>query len=102
METAAMLRYEISNNWMFREDSQDQLHPARVPGCVHTDLMRNGLISDPFFGTNEQELQWIGEKDWIYQTTFDLPADFLKQTNVELVFRGLDTYASVTLNGSPS
>jgi len=68
---------------------------------VHTDLLRNGLISDPFFGTNEQELQWIGERDWIYQTIFDLPANFLKQTNAELVFRGLDTYASVTLNGSP-
>ncbi len=101
IETAAVLRSEISNNWMFREASTEQFHPARVPGCVHTDLMRNGLIPDPFFGTNEQELQWIGEKDWIYQTTFDLPADFLKQTNVELMFRGLDTYASVTLNGSP-
>ncbi|MGO8837407.1 MAG: beta-mannosidase [Limisphaerales bacterium] len=95
-----MLRHEISNHWVFREDAKDQFHPARVPGCVHTDLMRNGLIPDPFFGTNEQELQWIGEQDWIYQTTFDLPEDFLKQTNVELVFRGLDTYAAVTLNGS--
>ena len=101
IETTAVLRYEISNDWTLREASKDELHPARVPGCVHTDLMRNGLIPDPFFGTNEQELQWIGEKDWIYQTTFDLPADFLKQANVELVFRGLDTYASVALNGSP-
>jgi beta-mannosidase len=96
-----VLRHEISDNWTFREAAKDQLHPAQVPGCVHTDLLRNGLIPDPFFGTNEQELQWIGENDWIYQTTFDLPADFLKQANVELVFRGLDTYASVTLNGSP-
>ena len=101
VETTGVLRYEISNNWLFREASKDELHPAHVPGCVHTDLMRNGLIPDPFFGINEQALQWIGEQDWIYQTIFDLPADFLKQANVELVFRGLDTYASMTLNGSP-
>ena len=100
-ETAAVSRYEISNGWMFREAAKDQFHPAQVPGCVHTDLLRNQLIPDPFFGTNERELQWIGECDWIYETTFDLPADLLEQTNVELVFRGLDTYASVTLNGSP-
>ena len=85
---------------MFREASEHQFHPAQVPGCAHTDLLRNKLIPDPFFGTNERELQWIGERDWIYRTAFDLPADFLKQANVELVFRGLDTYASVTLNGS--
>ena len=36
------------------------------------DLFRNGLIPDPFWGTNEQHLQWIEEKDWIYQTEFDL------------------------------
>ena len=96
-----MQRYAISDGWTFREASTDRLHPAQVPGCVHTDLLRHGLIPDPFFGANEQDLQWIGERDWVYQTTFDLPVDLLSQTNVELVFRGLDTYASVTLNGSP-
>ncbi len=101
IENAVVLRHEISDHWMFREATNGALHPAEVPGCVHTDLMRNKLIPDPFFGINEQKLQWIGEKDWIYQTTFDLPAAILKQENVELVFRGLDTYASVTLNDSP-
>ena len=91
---------ELNKNWHFREASGQTWFPASVPGCVHTDLMRNGLIPDPFFGTNEQQLQWIGEKDWIYQTTFDLPADLLRRDSVELVFKGLDTYARVTLNDS--
>jgi beta-mannosidase len=101
MRLASVLRLELTENWMFREASDDTFRPAEVPGCIHTDLMRNKLIPDPFFGVNEQKLQWIGEKDWVYQTTFDLPAGMLKRENVELVFRGLDTYASVTLNRSP-
>ena len=47
-------------------------YPAQVPGCVHMDLFRNGLIPDPFWGANEGYLQWIEDKDWIYQIEFDL------------------------------
>jgi beta-mannosidase len=63
-------------------------------------LINNGLIPDPFFGTNEQRLQWIGEKDWVYQTTFDVPLELLRRDSVELAFKGLDTYAAVFLNDS--
>ena len=91
-------RYTIAANWIFGEATSWLRHAAEVPGCVHTDLLRNGLIPDPYLGANEQQLQWIGEKDWIYQTAFDLPSGILNQTNIELVFHGLDTYASVWLN----
>src|SRR3712207_8954090 len=50
---------------------------AQVPGSVHTDLQRTGLIPDPFWGSNELELQWIEETDWEYSTTFDVPDDLL-------------------------
>jgi len=89
---------ELSRNWRFREATGQEWHPASVPGTVHTDLMSNNLIPDPFFGTNEQGLQWIGEKDWIYETAFDLPEELLGRENIELVFKGLDTYATVSLN----
>ena len=88
----------LTSHWTFREASSPSSYPASVPGCVHSDLLRNGLIPDPFFGLNEKELQWIGEKDWIYQTTFDVPTEILNEENVDIVFRGLDTYAAVTLN----
>ncbi len=62
--------------------------------------MNNKLIPDPFFGTNEADLQWIGKKDWLYRATFDVPADLLGKNNIDLVFKGLDAYADVYLNGS--
>jgi beta-mannosidase len=36
--------------------------------------MRAGRIPDPFYGTNELDLQWIEERDWEYESTFTVPA----------------------------
>ncbi|MFA9455625.1 glycoside hydrolase family 2 protein [Halalkalibacter sp. AB-rgal2] len=72
--------------------------PAHVPGCVHTDLIKNGKIEDPFYGKNELGIQWIDKKDWEYATTFDLDPQLVNAQHVELEFAGLDTYAEVYLN----
>jgi beta-mannosidase len=69
-----------------------------VPGCVHTDLLANKLIDDPFYRDNEKKQQWIDKKDWEYRTTFKVTPQTLAHENVELVFEGLDTYAQVYLN----
>ncbi len=86
--------------WEFRDATKSSpWRSARVPGCVHTDLRRHKLIPDPFWGTNELELQWIEESDWEYRTTFSIPAAALDEEVVELVADGLDTVATVRLNG---
>ncbi|MGD1047666.1 MAG: glycoside hydrolase family 2 protein [Candidatus Krumholzibacteriaceae bacterium] len=91
---------ELRDGWEFREAPTGAWRPATVPGCVHTDLFANGLIGDPFDGTNEKDLQWIENKDWEYRTSFDAGGNFLAHRNVELEFDGLDTYADVYLNDS--
>src|SRR3954470_8290742 len=71
--------------------------PATVPGCVHTDLLEAGIIDDPFLDDNEKRLTWIGRTDWAYETTFhwsDTGHD-----RADLVCEGLDTVATVVLNG---
>ena len=72
---------------------------ARVPGCIHADLHRHGLIEDPFWRSNELQLQWIEGRDWKYALTFDVDAEWLEQNEVDLVADGLDTLATVFLNG---
>jgi beta-mannosidase len=87
-------------SWEFRDaTARSAWRPAQVPGCVHSDLRRLGLIPDPFWGDNESRLQWIEERDWEYRATFRLDADFLGAEVVELVADGLDTVATVVLNG---
>jgi len=73
--------------------------PAQVPGTIHTDLLNNGFIPDPFWRDNEMKLQWIGERDWNYENTFQAGPELLEAEVVELVFHGLDTFARVVLNG---
>ncbi len=72
--------------------------PARVPGVVQTDLLQNKLIPDPFYADNEYRLQWVGNADWEYRTTFNLPQQTLSRERVDLVFDGLDTFAEVFVN----
>lgn len=74
--------------------------PANVPGSVHQDLLRAGRIPDPFFGTNEHDVKWIGETDWLYRCTFDVPDSLLTSEQVALCFDGLDTFVEVWLNGT--
>jgi beta-mannosidase len=91
----------VHAGWQFREVGKDKWYPASVPGCVHTDLLNNKLIDDPFYRDNEKKLQWIGKTDWEYQTTLNVTAEMLARKNLELVFEGLDTYANVFLNDEP-
>lgn len=54
------------NSWAY--EYEGQWHSATVPSCIHTDLMAAGIIADPFYGTNEDSVQWVGERAWCYRT----------------------------------
>ncbi|MFN2516451.1 MAG: glycoside hydrolase family 2 protein, partial [Pyrinomonadaceae bacterium] len=92
------IKMPLLTGWQFREAAKVAWHTATVPGCVHTDLLNNKLINDPFYRDNEKTLQWIGKTDWEYQTTFKVGPALLGRDRVELIFEGLDTYAEVLLN----
>ncbi|WP_438496737.1 beta-mannosidase [Paenibacillus sp. IHBB 3054] len=91
----------VLKDWKFKACRDKEWRPAVVPGCVHTDLLREGIIADPFYGTNERNMQWIDKIDWEYETAFDVSAELMKCSSLELVFDGLDTYADVYVNGAP-
>ncbi len=95
--TAQPIQY-LHDGWTFGQSRLPNRYPAVVPGVVHTDLMRQGLIDNPFIGLNERKVQWVDKEDWIYETTFRV-ADSLKSCDfIDLCFDGLDTYTDVYLN----
>ncbi len=96
---ATVIRKEMNEGWTFRRAWLPNWYPATVPGVVQTDLLANELIEDPFFRLNERDLQWIDKADWMYKTTFDVPRDMFEKDNIRIVFKGLDTYGNVYLNG---
>lgn len=93
------------SNWVLRPTTQlppeaalgTEAIPAVVPGEVHTDLLRAGLIPDPFDGNNESALAWIGLTDWQYRTVFTFQNG--QHARHDLVADGLDTAATIRLNG---
>lgn len=96
MKTVSSLH---SSSWEFFEPTSRRWLAAEVPGCIHTDLLRHELIPDPFWGSNELELQWIEERDWKYRCEFQVDPATLDHENVDLVAEGLDTFATIRLNG---
>jgi beta-mannosidase len=72
---------------------------ATVPGTVHTDLLANKKIPDPFYRMNEISVQWIDSVRWQYGRDFSIPRGLLRTSRLELVASGLDTYATITVNG---
>jgi beta-mannosidase len=98
---ASQNRYrKLDENWTFHRDGDTKTYAASVPGTVHTDLLTNKLIPDPFYGDNENDVEWIENESWVYETTFEVTHEEKKHAKVDLIFDGLDTYAEVTLNGT--
>ncbi|MCU4802216.1 glycoside hydrolase family 2 protein [Halobacteria archaeon HArc-gm2] len=89
----------LNGVWAFRRVGDDRWLDGAVPGGVYTDLRDAGEIPDPFYGDNELDVQWVGESDWEYRRTVDVGADLLDHERVLLRCDGLDTVATVLVNG---
>lgn len=98
---AARTVIPINKNWQFKQaDKGDASYLAvsQFPTHIHLDLLHHGLIPDPYMGQNEKEVQWIGETVWAYRTAFPSP-EVKDKAKAVLAFDGLDTFATVVLNG---
>jgi len=74
--------------------------PARVPGNVELDLVRAGVIPDPFYADNVRHLRPFESYEWWYTREFTVPAgEAADGQRWDLVFAGLDTLATVWVNG---
>ncbi len=96
--TQNTIKQDLNESWKFKQARLNNWYAAQVPGTVHTDLMNNKIIEDPYFRLNERGVQWVDKEDWIYETIFTVNNDLLSKKNISLVFKGLDTYADVFLN----
>jgi beta-mannosidase len=95
---ATVTELNLDKGWKYSKAEVNDWSDASVPGCIHTDLLSDSVIADPFYRLNEKDQQWIGETDWEYKTVFEVAENTLHEQNVELIFEGLDTYADVYLN----
>ncbi len=88
----------LDQNWVYKNVTDSNWETAQVPGEIHSHLYRNGIIEDPFVMNNELDIQWVSDEDWEYRTNFVIDEKTLSKKHLELIFKGLDTYAKVVLN----
>ena len=94
------LRLKLDKNWQFAQAGKNEWMPAKVHGTVHQNLIDNGKLIDPFWGMNEEKVQWVEKEDWKYKTSFVITEEQLEYSAAMLRFEGLDTYADIYLNGA--
>ena len=94
-----VIEQDLGQNWILTGDTLNINLSVDVPSVVQQNLYDAGLIPHPYLGTVEDELLWISDHPWTYSTRFNVDKSLLEKEVVELVFEGIDTYASVTLNG---
>ena len=97
-EAKNMIQRELNSGWTYHQANGDISGKAKVPGTIHTDLLANQQIEDPFYRVNEKNQQWIDKEDWEYSTVITLSKEELSKENLILDFQGLDTYADVYFN----
>ncbi|TCD70426.1 hypothetical protein EIP91_003507 [Steccherinum ochraceum] len=76
------------------------LETTEFPTTVHVELLKAKKIPDPFVGLHEWDVQWIGEAEWAFKTEITVTDEELAAPAADLVFDGLDTFATVLLNGT--
>ncbi len=97
-EKTLIQKKNLNQEWMFKQTKDTTWLNATVPGSIHTDLLENGIIEDPFYRLNEIDVQWVDKVDWEYRTIFNIDNETLNKDAIELNYKGLDTYAKVYLN----
>lgn len=73
--------------------------PAEVPGCIHYDLVKAGILENPYAGTREaKDAAWVAGTDWVYLADFIYEPEKQRHESVILDIAGIDTYASIWIN----
>ena len=90
----------INQNWTFKNISDSIWMPADVPGTVHTDLINNNIIEDPYYRLNERNVQWVDKTDWEYRSSFFVGNNLLSKDVIELRLNGIDTHSDIYINGN--
>ena len=94
-----VVEQSLNEGWTLKGDTLNINISVNVPSVAQQNLYDAGLIPHPYLGTVEDELLWISDHPWIYSTNFAVEKSLLEKEVVELVFEGIDTYATVMLNG---
>ena len=95
----------LDGKWQLRADrieenafgiKEGSVWEMNIPGDVHNTLIENGTIPDPYWGTNELDVLFVGRGDWSVERTFLWKK---KEEKTYLRLEKIDTVARLFING---
>ncbi len=87
----------ITNEENFSHHAYTDTITATVPGGIHYDLFRAGIIENPYVDMNSLSCEWTENRWWLYKTQVILEKKQAKKKY--LVFEGLDYLCEIFING---
>ena len=91
---------DLAGTWsVHATDQTSNRIDITVPGDVQSALLAAKQIPDPYFGRNEEKVQWIGDKAWVLERSFTVNPELLNKKAIVLRLENVDTFATITLNG---
>ena len=90
----------LNNGWFVWNPSKPSLNvTANIPFTIHSRLFSAGILEDPYYRFNDMKYRWVATDDWVLSIKFTATKDFLKHSQINLVFNSIDTVTIVYLNG---
>ena len=96
---SASATLDLAGIWQLRDADGGNACALTLPGDVHSALLAAKLIPDPFVGLNEEQVQWVGERDWTASRTVQVDAAVLAAPSVYLNADTVDTFCTIVING---
>ncbi|MDP5078394.1 MAG: glycoside hydrolase family 2 protein [Nonlabens sp.] len=92
----------LDTSWTLKQinGNRDVASNLSAPTTVQSDLFNLGEIPDPFIASNVEDIAWISNESWQYYTNFQLTEEQRGREFISLNLEGLNTYATVNLNGT--
>ncbi|MBP1546952.1 MAG: glycoside hydrolase family 2 protein [Oscillospiraceae bacterium] len=92
----------LNGSWRLSDlaDSNALYLSADVPGSLYSALLKNNMMENPYYRENEFISTALSDRDIAYEKTFDIPEDMRNADRILIRFKGIDTIAEISLNGS--
>lgn len=90
------MELDLKGIWKLRDKEGEFLVDIQLPGDNYSALIEGGIINDPYYGTNEIDVQWVKERSWIVSRHFEVDAN---DKAIWIYIDSLDTYATIYING---
>lgn len=90
--------WEIAHSNPCADVPEGEWIPAVVPGGVHESLIAAGQLEHPYRDQHEADARWIEDRSWWYRAELEIPS-CSEDEAIVLRFDGLDTVATIWLNG---